>query len=87
MLQKPKPDLSTNSEEDDKSDKDYRPHGIAAKTAAGGYTRKNKKERAQKQVSGSGGRLAVSGSVYRSRVFVNFTLILCDVLKIELFSL
>ncbi|XP_056001386.1 lysine-specific demethylase 5A-like isoform X2 [Ostrea edulis] len=47
--EKPKPDLSTNSEEDDKSDKDYRPHGIAAKTAAGGYTRKNKKERAQKQ--------------------------------------
>uniref|UniRef100_A0A8B8DS00 [histone H3]-trimethyl-L-lysine(4) demethylase n=1 Tax=Crassostrea virginica TaxID=6565 RepID=A0A8B8DS00_CRAVI len=46
--EQPKPNLSTNAEEDDKSDKDYKPHGIAAKTAAGGYTRKNKKERAQK---------------------------------------
>ncbi|XP_052677656.1 lysine-specific demethylase 5A-like isoform X4 [Crassostrea angulata] len=46
--EQPKPDLTTNLEEDDKSDKDYKPHGIAAKTAAGGYTRKNKKERAQK---------------------------------------
>ncbi|XP_062579330.1 lysine-specific demethylase 5A-like isoform X4 [Saccostrea cucullata] len=47
--EQPKPDLSSNAEEEDKSDKDYKPHGIAAKTAAGGYTRKNKKERAQKQ--------------------------------------
>ncbi|XP_062579328.1 lysine-specific demethylase 5A-like isoform X2 [Saccostrea cucullata] len=48
--EQPKPDLSSNAEEEDKSDKDYKPHGIAAKTAAGGYTRKNKKERAQKQL-------------------------------------
>lgn len=54
LLQQPKPDLTTNLEEDDKSDKDYKPHGIAAKTAAGGYTRKNKKERAQKSVSARG---------------------------------
>ncbi|KAK3610530.1 hypothetical protein CHS0354_008964 [Potamilus streckersoni] len=36
-------------EEDDVFDKDYKPHGIAAKTAAGSYTRKPKKERMVKE--------------------------------------
>ncbi|KAK3104094.1 hypothetical protein FSP39_024364 [Pinctada imbricata] len=47
--EKPKP--LSNPEEDDKGDKDYKPHGIAAKTAAGGYNRKNKRERTVKDES------------------------------------
>lgn len=37
--------VTTKTEEDDedKKDKDYKPHGIASKTAAGGYSRKSKR--------------------------------------------
>ncbi|XP_064606539.1 lysine-specific demethylase 5A-like isoform X1 [Liolophura sinensis] len=38
-----KVNVKTEEDDEDKKDKDYKPHGIASKTAAGGYSRKSKR--------------------------------------------